>query len=147
MRARAQATVRVRKKQLENQAHSRCDIRDDCGLPAMGGDLVIPPSPLSISFPTYKKTRVHRGCRKCGDVAADGAWAAGANAIERVYMSETFTPAGGPLTVFGRPAGHDALGAPPSRCLADRPAKRARGCGSDGSHSLQRICRRCGFDA
>ena len=34
-------------------------------------------------------------------MAADGAWAAGGNAIERVYMSETFTPAGGPrLTEF-----------------------------------------------
>src|SRR5262245_16482238 len=35
MRARAQATVRVWKKRLEHQAHSRCDIRGGCGLPVM----------------------------------------------------------------------------------------------------------------
>ena len=33
MRARAQATVRVWKKRLEHQAHSRSDIRGGCGLP------------------------------------------------------------------------------------------------------------------
>jgi len=37
MRARAQATVRVCKKRLEHQAHSRCDIRDGCGLPVAAG--------------------------------------------------------------------------------------------------------------
>jgi hypothetical protein len=37
MRARAQATVRVWKKRLEHQAHSRCDIRDGCGLPVAAG--------------------------------------------------------------------------------------------------------------
>ena len=33
MRARAQATVRVWKKRLEHQAHSRSNFRDGCGLP------------------------------------------------------------------------------------------------------------------
>src|SRR5258705_492859 len=33
MRARAQATVRVWKKRLERQAHSRSNFRDACGLP------------------------------------------------------------------------------------------------------------------
>ena len=33
MRARAQATVRVWKKRLEHQAHSRSNFRDACGLP------------------------------------------------------------------------------------------------------------------
>src|SRR5262249_20923370 len=33
MRARARATVRVWKKRLELQAHSRCASRNDCGLP------------------------------------------------------------------------------------------------------------------
>ena len=37
MRARAQATVRVWKKRLEHQAHSRRDIRDGCGLPVVTG--------------------------------------------------------------------------------------------------------------
>src|SRR5262245_42454200 len=35
MRAHAQATVRVWKKRLEHQAHSRRDIRGGCGLPVM----------------------------------------------------------------------------------------------------------------
>jgi hypothetical protein len=37
MRARAQATVRVWKKRLELQAHSRFDIRGGCGLPVATG--------------------------------------------------------------------------------------------------------------
>ena len=37
MRARAQATVRVWKKRLELQAHSRFGIRDGCGLPVATG--------------------------------------------------------------------------------------------------------------
>ena len=40
MRARAQATVRVWKKRLEHQAHSRCDIRGGCGLPVMTGAIL-----------------------------------------------------------------------------------------------------------
>jgi hypothetical protein len=37
MRARALATVRVWKKRLEHQAHSRSDIRGGCGLPVATG--------------------------------------------------------------------------------------------------------------
>jgi hypothetical protein len=37
MRARAQATVRVWKKRLERQAHSRVKIRSACGLPVATG--------------------------------------------------------------------------------------------------------------
>jgi hypothetical protein len=40
MRARAQATVRVWKKRLEHQAHSRRDIREGCGLPVMTGTIL-----------------------------------------------------------------------------------------------------------
>src|SRR6266403_1376056 len=41
MRARALATVRVWKKRLEHQAHSRSDIRGGCGLPvATGAELL-----------------------------------------------------------------------------------------------------------
>src|SRR5262249_173399 len=37
MRARVLATVRVWKKRLEHQAHSRSDIRGGCGLPVTTG--------------------------------------------------------------------------------------------------------------
>jgi hypothetical protein len=37
MRARAHATVRVWKKRLELQAHSRTQVRSDCGLPVATG--------------------------------------------------------------------------------------------------------------
>jgi hypothetical protein len=37
VRARAQATVRVCKKRLEFQAHSRFAIQDGCGLPVATG--------------------------------------------------------------------------------------------------------------
>ena len=40
MRARAQATVRVWKKRLEHQAHSRCDVLGGCGLPVMTGEIL-----------------------------------------------------------------------------------------------------------
>ena len=40
MRARAQATVRVWKKRLEHQAHSRCDVLGGCGLPVMTGAIL-----------------------------------------------------------------------------------------------------------
>jgi len=54
MRARALATVRVWKKRLEHQAHSRSDIRGGCGLPvATGAELwrLSPSHPSQCSFP------------------------------------------------------------------------------------------------
>src|SRR5258706_15386430 len=63
MRARALATVRVWKKRLEHQAHSRSDIRGGCGLPVATGaelDDSAPVTPHNAPFPTYKAVRVSR---------------------------------------------------------------------------------------
>jgi hypothetical protein len=75
MRARALATVRVWKKRLERQAHSRFKIRSACGLPVATGDGHdrTPAAPQNAAFPTYKTPRVHHAARRRVGVAARGA--------------------------------------------------------------------------
>src|SRR5262245_20318334 len=55
---RALATVRVWKKRLEHQAHSRSHIRGGCGLPVTTDhDDSAPVTPHNAPFPTYKPAR------------------------------------------------------------------------------------------
>src|SRR5262249_5878107 len=76
MRARAVATVRVWKKRLELQAHSRTGIRSACGLPVATGaepDHSVPVSSHNAPLPSYKEPRVHHVPRRRGGMAARGA--------------------------------------------------------------------------
>jgi hypothetical protein len=95
MRARAQATVRGRKKRPELQAHSRFGNRGGCGLPvATGAELDSAlVTPYNAPFPTYKAARFHHAARqRGGSLAARGTRSTWERVWRIGYLSATDVP-------------------------------------------------------